>query len=229
MERDWFFHYLTHVPPRNYAACTGTGLSPHWQHPSVLLPSFSLSPQFVQIFTLLTANTLIQPQTNAAQDLQANLDSLSQLLVLLWPRPRPRLPPPYMCKQEPAADGLLSAGGRFRVEQWGLASHSTTSPAHARAAALCLSRLGRRPMPKFSSVLCLLGGVSGREGALEKTHEPLPDLANGYFSHTPPKDSSSSQMIYFMLSTERKAEQQMAPLTARGRQINIWKALALNW
>lgn len=65
-----------------------------------------LAPQFVQIFTLLTASTLVLPQTSATQDLQASFDLLSQLLVPLVPLwHRHRLPSPYHCKQGQAADG----------------------------------------------------------------------------------------------------------------------------
>lgn len=90
-------------------------------------------------------------------------------------------------------------------------------PACARAAALPFSRLRKASAPKLSSVLCLLGSVFGREGALEeKTHEPVAGLAGGHFSCAPPKDSSQSQRTCSAQGTDKEAEQQMAPLTVRG-------------
>lgn len=67
----------------------------------------------------------------------------------------------------------MSAGGRFRVEQWGPVLHSTTFPVCARAAALPFSTLGKG-LPPDCLLCCLLGSISGREGALkEKTREPV--------------------------------------------------------
>lgn len=72
----------------------------------ILPMSLCLAPQFVQIFTLLTASTLVLPQTSATQDLQVSFDLLSQFLVPLVPLwHRHRLPSPYHCKQGQAADG----------------------------------------------------------------------------------------------------------------------------
>lgn len=117
MEREWFFHYLTHVPSRNYAACTG-----NIEHtlPASLCPAPLLLPKPPVCAHFYPPDC---KHRNSATDqcssgLAGSFNSLSQLLVLLWHRHRRRLPPTFMCKQEPAADGLLSAGGRFRVEQW---------------------------------------------------------------------------------------------------------------
>lgn len=145
-------------------------LSTHCQHPSVLLRSFSLSPQFVRIFTLLTASTVIQPQTNAAQDSQAALI--------------------------------------HSVSSWSCPGTGTGAGCHQRSCAsrnqlLMDSCLQEADLGWSSGSGITLNhipcSVSGREGALrEKAHEPLPDLANGYFLHTPLKDSSLSQRICFI-------------------------------
>lgn len=82
---------------------------------------------------------------------------------------------------------------------------------------------------KLSSMLCLLPSVSGREGALEKTHEPVAGPADGRFSCAPPKDSFSSQRNCSVQGTGRKAEQQMALLSVRGTWTSVCKGHGCTW
>jgi len=86
----------------------------------------------------------------------------------------------------------VSAGGRSRVEQWDLVSHSTTSPSCARAAALPFSRLGRRPTPKLIPCpVCLAESLAEkvlwRRGHMNLYQIWPMDISHAFQQRTPPQ------------------------------------------
>lgn len=158
-----------------------------WIEPT-LPASLCPAPQFVQVFTLLTASTLVQPQTKASKlrFVQSTPGPTGPalahaLVVTTVPVQAGRSPRQTLCLQK--ADLGWSSGVWY---------HTITISACAGAATLPFAdwREDLLQNPLLCSV-CLVVTLAGKV-LWRRRHEPVAGLADGHFSYAPQKDSFSS-------------------------------------